>query len=34
MHKKIKAELVSLAHSILQLENSDDISAGLKDIFS
>ncbi|WP_299524948.1 hypothetical protein [uncultured Lutibacter sp.] len=27
MHKKIKAELVSLAHSILQLENSDDISA-------
>jgi len=27
MHKKVKAELVSLAHSILQLENSDDISA-------
>jgi hypothetical protein len=27
MHKKIKAELVSLAHSILQLENNDDISA-------
>jgi len=26
MHKKIKAELVSLAHSILQLENNDDIS--------
>jgi len=27
MHKKIKAELVSLAHSILKLEKSDDISA-------
>ncbi len=25
MHKKIKSELVSLAHSILQLEKSDDI---------
>jgi hypothetical protein len=26
MHKKIKAELVSLAHSILQLENNDDVT--------
>lgn len=26
MHKKIEAELVSLAHSILQLENNDDVS--------
>lgn len=25
MHKKTKAELVSLAHSILQMENNDDI---------
>lgn len=27
MHKKIEAELVSLAHSILQMENRDDVSA-------
>lgn len=27
MHKKIKAELISLAHSILKLESSDDISS-------
>ena len=25
MHKKIESELVSLAHSILQMKNSDDI---------
>ncbi len=27
MHKKLEAELVSLAHSILQMKNKDDVSA-------
>ena len=27
MHKKLEAELVSLAHSILQMKNKDDVNA-------
>ncbi len=27
MHKKLEAELVSIAHSILQMKNRDDITA-------
>ena len=32
MHKKLEAELVSLAHSILQMKNKEDVNRLIEDL--